>query len=191
MKYLKLSKTSWLILAAGIFVVVLAGLGIARSQQLSEQGRLDEELSFSQMSLDNLQIDELQFQLEELQQTAEEEQLQLDEAVQLLDQTVVSVEVTDEFFAIAKSCGVLVVNLNTSPILPNKYEGIGLSATSLNAAVEGAVPNLIDFVESLNNDFTTGLIKFTQIDIPPSSSNETPSASVQMIIYSYEGNNNG
>jgi hypothetical protein len=191
MKYLKLSKTSWLILAAGIFVVVLAGLGIARSQQLSEQGRLDEELSFSQMSLDNLQIDELQFQLEELQQTAEEEQLQLDEAVQLLDQTVVSVEVTDEFFAIAESCGVLVVNLNTSPILPNKYEGIGLSATSLNAAVEGAVPNLIDFVESLNNDFTTGLIKFTQIDIPPSSSNETPSASVQMIIYSYEGNNNG
>jgi TolA-binding protein len=191
MKYLKLSKTSWIILAAGLFIVVMAGLGITRSQQLQEQGRLDDELGISQQSLANLQITDLQLQLDELQQTAAQEQLQLDETQKQLEQTVVSVDVTDEFFSIASNCGVMVINLITSPIVPNIYEGIGLSTTSLNAAVEGALPNLIDFVERLNNDFTTGLIKSTQIDIPPSSSNETPSASVQMIIYSYEGNDNG
>jgi len=191
MKYFKLSKTSWLILAAGVFVVVMAGLGITHSQQLSEQGKLDDELSIAQTSLNKLHIEALQLKLEELQQTAEETQLQLDEAVQALDQTVVSVEITDEFFSIAEYCGVLVINLSTSPIVPNIYEGIGLSSTSLHAAVEGATPNLINFVESLNNDFTTGLIKEVQIDIPPSSSDETPSASVKMIIYSYEGNDNG
>jgi hypothetical protein len=191
MKYLKLSKTSWIVLAAGIFVVVLAGLGITHSQQLSEQGKLDDELSISQSSLANLHIDALQLELQELQQTAEDTQLQLDQAVQLLDQTVVSVDITDEFFSVAEYCGVLVVNLSTSPITPNMYGGIGLSATSLNASVEGAVPNLIDFVESLNNDFTTALLKSVQIDIPPSSSNETSSANIQMTIYSYEGNDNG
>ncbi len=191
MKYLKLSKTSWLILAAGLFIVIMAGLGITRSQQLQEQGRLDDELGISQQSLANLNITGLQLQLNELQQTAAQEQLQLDEAQQQLEQTVVSVDVTDEFFSIASLCGVVVINLSTSPILPSKYEGIGLSTTSLNAAVEGELPALVDFVESLNNDFNTALIKSAQIIIPPSSSNETPSASVQIIIYSYEGSNDG
>jgi hypothetical protein len=191
MKYFKLSKTSWLILAAGVFAVVMAGLGITHSQQLSEQGKLDDELSIAQTSLDSLHIEALQLELEELQQTAEEAQLQLDEAVQLLDQTLVSVEVTDEFFSIAEYCGVLVINLSTSPIVPNKYEGMGVSATSLQATVEGDTPNLIDFVESLNNNFTTGLIKLVQVDIPPSSNDEAPSVNIQMTIYSYEGNDDG
>lgn len=191
MKFLKLSKTSWLILAAGLFIVVMAGLGITRSQQAKEQGQLADELSASQQSLAALQITGLQSQLDELQQTAAQDQQQLDEAQQQLEQTIVSVDVTDKLFSIANTCGVSVTSLSTSPIVPNKYEGIGLSETSINAAVEGQLPALVDFVESLNNDFTTGLIKSAQIDIPPSSSNETPSANVQMIIYSYEGNDNG
>ena len=191
MKYIKLSKTSWIILAAGLFIVILAGLGITRSQQAQEQGRLEDELEMSQQSLAGLQITELQAQLAGLQQAADEGQLQLDSSLRLLDQTVVSVDVTDEFFSIASNCGVLVINLSTSPIVPNLFEGIGLSATSINAAVEGELPALIDFVESLHADFTTGLIKSTQIDIPPASSNETASASIQITIYSYEGNENG
>jgi hypothetical protein len=191
MKHLKLSKASWLILAVGLFVVVAAGLGITRSQQAQEQGRLNDELELSQKNLAAIQITGLQSQLDELQQTADEAQLKLDEAQRQLDQTVVSVDVTDEFFSIASYCGVKVINLSTSPIVPNKYEGIVLSATSLSAAVEGQLPALVDFVEALNNDFTTGLIETAQIDIPPSTSNATPSASIQMIIYSYEVNDNG
>ncbi len=191
MKYLKLSKTSWLILAAGLFIVVMAGLGITRSQQAKEQGRLADELNTSQQSLATLQITGLQSQLDELQRTAAAEQRQLEAAQQQMDRTVVSVDVTDQFFSIANTCGVRVMNLSTSPITPGDYEGIGLSTVSLNVDVEGEVPALIDFVETLNNDFTTGLIKSTQIDIPPSSANQTPSASIQIIIYSNEGNENG
>jgi hypothetical protein len=191
MKYLKLSKTSWLILAVGLFVVVAAGLGITRSQQAQEQGRLSEELELSQKSLAAIQVTGLQSQLDALQQSADEAQLKLDEAQSELDQTVVSVDVTEEFFSIASYCGVKVINLNTSPIVPNLFEGIGLATTSLNAMVEGQLSALIDFIEALNSDFTTGLIKATQIDIPPSTDNETPSASIQMIIYSYEVNDNG
>lgn len=187
MKFIKLSKTSWLILSVGIFVVVLAGLGITRSQQLQEQGKLENELGDSQMILDKIKVADLQQRLGELQQNADEEQLQLDEAKNKLDQTVVSVDVTDEFFSIADYCGVVIMSMSTTPIQPNTFEGIGLSTTALNAGVVGELPDLINFVVSLNNDFTTGLIKSTQIIIPASSSNETPSASVQMIIYSYEG----
>jgi hypothetical protein len=191
MKYIKLSKTSWLILAVGLFVVVAAGLGITRSQQAQEQGRIDDELATSQQSLAAIQITGLQAQLDQLLQEAAIAQVQLDAAQAQLDQTVISVDVTDELFSIAGSCGVVIINMGTSPILPSIYEGIGLSTTSVSMAVEGELPALVDFVESLNNDFSTGLVNSAQIDIPQSSSNSTPSASIQMIIYSYEVNNNG
>ena len=70
MKYLKLSKTSWLILGVGVFIVALAFLGITRSQQAQEQSRLDDELEMSQMSLANMQISDLQAELAALEQTA-------------------------------------------------------------------------------------------------------------------------
>jgi hypothetical protein len=191
MKMLKLSKTSWLILATGLFILVMAGLGIIRSQQAKEQGRLSDELSTSQQSLDALQITGLQSQLTGLQQKALQDQQQLDAAQKQLEQTIVSVDVTDKLFSIANTCGVSIISLDTAPIIPNKYEGIGLYQTSINGQVEGQLPALIDFVERLNNDFSTSLVKSTEIDIPPVSSNETPSVNIQITIYSYEGNENG
>jgi hypothetical protein len=191
MKYLKLSKTGWLILGVGVLIFVLAGLGITRSQQAKEQDRLDDELEMSQTSLANMQIADLQEQLADLEQIAAQEQVEFDLAANMLDQTVVSVDVTDEFFSIASTCGVIIINISTSPIVPNMFEGLGLSATSVNAMLEGELPNLIDFVEALNSGFTTGQVKMAQIDIPPSSSNETASVNVQMTIYSYEENNDG
>jgi DNA-binding protein YbaB len=191
MKFLKLSKTSWLILATGLFLVVVAALGITRSQQAKEQGRLTEELAASEQSLAALQITGMQSQLQGLQQKAAQDQEQLQTARKALEQTIVSVDVADKFFSIASACGVNVTSLNTSPIMPINYEGITLSQTAINGAVEGDLPALINFVESLNNDFTTGLIKLTEIDIPPVSANETPSANIQIIIYSNEGSDNG
>jgi hypothetical protein len=186
MKFLKLSKTSWLILAAGVFVVVLAGLGFAVSQQMQEKGQLEEDLSVSLESLDKLDNTELQQHLDELQQMIDEEQLQLDEARERLDKTVVSVDVTDKFFSIADYCGVTVMSMSTSPVQNDEYEGIGLSMTALNSMAVGELDDIVQFVISLNNDFTTGKATTFQIDIPQESDNATV-VNVQMFIYSCEG----
>jgi hypothetical protein len=190
MKFLKLSKTSWLILSAGVFVVVLAGLGITRSQQMQEQGKLSQELGISQKSLDNLQVNDLKVRLDELQQRTEEAELQLDEARSRLDKTVVSVDVTDEFFSIAHYCGVIIMTMNNSPIKSTKFEGVGLQTTSLTATAYGDLDSILQFVMSLNNDFTTGLVRSFQIDINEDP-DVLPTLSVQMVIYSYEGTNDG
>jgi hypothetical protein len=194
MKTLKLSKTSWLILAAGIFVVVLGSLGVTRSKQLGEKSELDEELRLSTSILEKLQGSNMQSQQDELQQKIEEGEVLLEEAKKRLDQTVVSVDVSDELFVIADYCGVVVRTLSTSPIKTNEYEGIGLYMTAMNILAEGDVDNLINFVTSLNDDYTTGLVRSFQISIPElgASDNTTlPSVNIQMTIYSYEVNNNG
>jgi hypothetical protein len=187
---LKLSKTSWLILSVGIFLVVLAGLGLTRSQQLQEQGQLGEELSIAEMRLSKFQVSELRQQQEELQRQLDENTVQLTAAKDILSQTVESISVTDEFFQIAQFCDVTVMSISSSGIESGKLEDIACSVITLNTAVEGEVSNLINFVIRLNTDFTTGVVKSAQISINEADGEGDEgesSASILVVVHAYEG----
>ncbi len=211
MKGLKLSKASWVILAAGVFLIVLAGLGLTRSQQMKEQTRLDEELNISEKRLSTLQTAQLTQQLENLRVKVEESDAQVKDAQARLDQTVISVDVADEFYKIANYCSVNITSLTTSKIVNSKYLSIPISTTSLSAAVTGDKKNIVDFIISLNNGFVTGKLGSFSIsfdgaeaeeEIPDSEEEQeeeepeegeelatgTASASISLLIYSYEGN---
>jgi hypothetical protein len=208
MKGLKLSKASWLILAAGVFLIVLAGLGLTRSQQMKEQTELDEQLSLSEKRLSTLQTAQLTQQLENLKVKVEESESQVKDAQARLDQTVVSVDVADEFYKIANYCSVNITSLTTSKIASSKYLNVPMSTTSLNAAVKGDKKNIVDFIISLNNGFVTGKMGSISISFagaeaeeenPDSEEEEeepeegeelstgTATASISLLIYSYEG----
>jgi hypothetical protein len=210
MKGLKLSKTSWLILSAGVFMVVLAGLGLTRSQQMSEQSKLDDELSLSEKQLGAVQTTSLSQRLETLQAQVEESTAQLKEAQARLHQTVVSVDVADEFFQVAAACSVNITSLSTTAIAQSKYEGIPSIATaSITARVIGEKKNIIKFVITLNNDYRTGNVESAQVQFDNADTqDDTPdagegtgdgtdevemlqnglaNATVNLLIYSYEG----
>jgi hypothetical protein len=188
MKGLKLSKTSWLILAAGIFIVVLSCLGVTRSGQVKEQNKLDEELKMSESRLDKTPTTELQTQLGELQERLEESEGQLAEAKNRLRQTVLSVDVTDKFFEIAKYCDVVIMNITTTTITKNTVAGVNYATISLGAAITGDASKILDFIISLNKGYATGYVKSALISLNNESGEEgSASASIQMIVYSYEG----
>ena len=181
---LKLSKTSWLILSAGIFVVVLAGMGLTRSQQLQEQTELNEALNVNETRLNQFNISELQRQRDELQEKIDDIGIQLDEAKYGLRATVESIEVVDDFFFIASKCDVDVIDISSSIIGGEGVNGVNCSTISLSATVSGEqLSDVVDFIISLNNDYTTGNVKSCQMAI----SEENISVNIQMIVYSYEG----
>lgn len=183
MKNLKLSKASWLILSTGLIIVVLAGLGLTRSQQIQKQTELEEELSINEMRLNKLNIEQLQQQHDELQEQLDENTIQLNEVKYGLRATVESIDVTDKFFVIASECDVIVNSTSSSSISNDDLKGINCSVILLNASVSGELSDIINFIISLNHDYTTGYIKSFQISI----GEENSSASIQMIVYSYEG----
>ena len=187
MKPLKLSKTSLLILLVGIIIVVVAGLGLTRSQQLQAQDQLDEELSIAEMRLNKLQETQLRQQQEELQKQLDESTIQLAAAKDKLRQSVESIDVTDEFFLVASQCGVKVMSISLSTVSTSKLNNIDCLTINLNATVEGEVSNIVYFIISLNADYTMGYVKSTQIAIPKACSDDIPTANIQMVIYSYEG----
>jgi hypothetical protein len=185
---LKLSKTSWLILSIGLFIVIIAGLGFTRSQQLKEKGQLDEELSIAEKRLNKLQVKDLREQEEELQKRLDESTTQLAAVKDSLRQPVESIDVTDEFFAVAHYCDVEVMSISSSGIKSESLGDVACSMISLNASVIGEVSNLINFVIKLNNDFTTGLVQSAQMSIKETVYEGEASASIQMVVYAYEGN---
>lgn len=208
MKGLKLSKTSWLILSAGVFLVILAGLGLTRSQQVKEQSALNDELATYEKRLALLQTSQLSQHLENLKVQIEENEAQVEDAKARLEQTVISVDVADELYKIAEYCSVNITNFTSSVISESKYEGIAISTISLSAVIEGAKQNVVDFVQSVNNGFVTGNVATAQVTFgdaepleEPSESEESEeqepvegeelatgmaSARISILIYSYE-----
>lgn len=184
---MKLSKTSWIILSSGVFVVILIGLGLTNSQQAKEHSAVKDELSIAEMRLDKVQSTGMQNNLEELQLQLNESMIRLAEDKDRLRHIIESIDVVDEFFLIASYCDVEIMNLSSSKISNDVLKGIPCSVVTLNATVTGKVTDIINFVISLNHDFSVGVVESAQISIAEQLDSEESTGSIHMTIYSYEG----
>jgi len=184
---LKLSKTSWLIIAAGIFVIAFASLGIARSQQINERNQLDEELSVAKLRSDKLQLKQIYYEEESFKEQLDLTMSQLEVAMDALHQSIESIEVTDSLLGIARACGVKITAINSSDVASDELESITCSVIKLDIVVEGDVTKLISFIDELSNKFTTGVVKSTEMAISETIGGDTLSANIQLVIYSYQG----
>jgi len=189
MKGLKLSKTSWLILSAGIFLVILVSLGVTRSGQLKEQNRLEEELSISTLRVEKIEVTDMRPQLDELESRLDEAESQRNEAAARLNQMIDSVDVTDKFFAIAGYSNVQINTLSNSQLSLQKVNGVNCATISIGASISGDISDITDFIISLNDGYTTGYVQSAQISTGGESSdnNTSAAATIQMIVHSYEG----
>lgn len=194
LKSLKLSKTGLLILSAGIFIVVLGGLGITRSGQLQDQSKLTMDLATFQMRMDKLDTSQEQKQYTELSQQLEDSQQQLAEVKDKLHQKITSADVTAKLYEIADYYSVNVTVMGTTSQAQIDYEDVPCTAISLTATARGPVEDIVSFAAGLNNNFSTGYIQQAQFVIPepdpgadPDSPPPLPNATITIVVYSYEG----
>jgi hypothetical protein len=182
---MKITKTSWLILGVGVFIIVLVALGLTRSGQIKAQDSLRQQLSVSNTRIGNVQVNGFQMQINELQEQLKVAQEQSSAAQDRLKQKIISVDVTDKFYEIAGLYGVTVNNIGTTSITRQPYASINCDIISLNANVSGAPNNVINFITGLNDNYSTGFVRSVQLD---SSDNSTSQISIQMIVYSIKEN---
>jgi hypothetical protein len=187
MKGFKLSKTGLLILAAGTFIVMLAGLGIIRYGQISEQDDLSKTLSISETRLNVIDLQPYEVQKAELQEQLVTSESLLEEAKNRLIQTVISVNVTAKFYEIAAFHNVIIDSISTTKNIVADYEGVVCTTININAIVTGDLAHVIDFIAGLNNNFSTGFVQSAQIDISDATLENGTSANILMVVYTYEG----
>ena len=191
---MKISKAAWMIVGAGGFVIILAGLGMTWSGQQKEQARINEEYLLTQTRIAKPDAGQNQTRITELEQQLSGAVNRLADAKKSLKQTVISVDVADKFYEIADYYGVTVSSMGTTGNSYQAYENVGCKTISLSAAVSGDTNQILGFIAGLNEKFVTGFVQSSQINIGAPSDNGTVSrttAGIQMVIYTYKEAENG
>jgi len=182
---LKLSKRTLVIIAVGVFVIVFGVLGYTVTQLFDKQDELEEKYALSQSQLQLIQLEQLSKQQAELEDKLSQATSQF-EAVQLiLSEPKGSVIAAASLFEIAESYGLVVTEITSPGIAEEQLEGTPLSAVALTATIVGDVPDLVDFITTLNSYYTTGVVKSATINIPGDTLAENITASVQLVVYTY------
>ncbi len=163
---MKISNTSRVILGLGILVITLGSLGVARSQQLGEAQQLSENLSIANLRLSKLDLKDLISQQEKLDTQLSQAAAQRDKAKAALSQSNESVLISEAVFRIAWDSGVEVYQVSSSVLTTDKLNGVICTVLPVTVLVRGDVPNLIDFVMRLNQDFSIGVVKSVEFVVP-------------------------
>ena len=166
----------------GIFVVVLAGLGVTYSQQVKEKKQVEEKLELTELRLDMFDIAELESNKKNLEISILNLTSQYDSYRADLTQSVISSDVVDKCYEIAEDSNVKIVNIGSSAIKVIELAAVECLAINLNINVTGTLEDYITFITNLNNSYTTGYVSAIQILLEDESN-----ATVQLVVYSYEG----
>ena len=212
---MKLSKTAWLILIIGIFVLASGSLYWLYLQEEREHQELSQALSNTQTTLPVLAAERahLESTLTELEDRLAQVTSQLKTAKAVFPNTSVqSIEVDELLFGIADDSGLEMMLITaTAPSehqVQVKVEDIEVGdvtylLTSFSVQLKGQVADILGFVDTVVNhsDFTTATVELVSITVPnPVSENErmalsedeikereTPFVTIKLIIYTYKG----
>lgn len=183
---MKLSKTGWFIIAIGLFLIALAGLGAVRSQQVHQQNQLNEKLSTAKLKLNGFQFEPLAQQKDELKWRLDQTLAQSEAARTMLSQPIGSIAINDILFRLAEDYRVTVAQVTSSGLAEEKLAGINCSVLPLTTIVTGNLTDIVGFITTLSGDLTADVIRSVEISLPDMTS-DNASASIELAVYSYQG----
>jgi hypothetical protein len=204
----KISRTTWIFLIAGVFIIAGISLGMARAQQTDQQQQLQDKLTQANLNLSQIKVDELIEKKENLTSQISSYEDQTAETLAILAYSKDSIDITAEILAEAKKQGVDIDEISSPGTSTEVLDGNTCETLQLNLRVTGDIRNISDFVCGLSKTFPTSVIKSVQIDIKSpsaessaeisaaeasgiteqegSASNDT-SVSINMVIYNFKG----
>ena len=183
---MKLSKMSWLMIAVGVFAILLVGLGVVRSQQVSQQNESNEQLALAQSKVQGINLAQLSYRQEELERELSKTDSQSESAKTVLSQQIGSIAISDILFNIAEASDVNIIEINSSGVGSEELAGVTCSVLPLTAKVEGELAALVSYITTLNSNLPTGIVKSVEISIAGTTSNKA-SANIHLVVYAYRG----
>ena len=183
----KISKTGWTILIVSILVIALGSLGMAYIQQNSEQDRLEAAISEATVELDEFILDEHHADRDALEKRLSQMLSEHEAAKGVLSPAIESIDITGDLFRIAELCNVEIVKISSSPFSENDVNGLNFYVLPIKIDVEGEITDIIEYLNKLDSDFTTGFVESVETSVPEAGSGEETSASIQIKMYTYGG----
>jgi len=216
---MKFSRTAWLVLIIGIFVIAIGSLYWLYMQDGHEQEQLSQTLSTTQATLPKLASERtnLEGTLTDLEDRLAQAISQLRVSNAVFPASVQSIEIDEMLFGIADNWSLEITNLtatepNDTSVSPEiedieaediEVEDVNYQLTSFTVEMKGQVSDILGFFDSVVNhrDFTTAAVEMVTIVVPEPVSatereqltedeiedRETPTATINIVIYAYKG----
>ena len=184
---MKLSKKSWMFISIGLFLIGMVGLWMIYSEQSAVEKQLEEELALVNSKVDSIELEQLAQKPGELEQQLDKTLAQSQTARETLSQPMNSIIMSDILFNTAEANSVNIDAISSSAANKVDLDGVPCLALPVTVSVKGGLHQLVDFVTELNGKYPIAEVNTFNVQIPYTAGNTTLSASINMIIYSYEG----
>ena len=184
---MKLNAKTGLIVMAVIATGMFVYLWMDRNQQIEKLEQLRNELTTATLRFNTLQNEELVAQHTNLQNQFSQTAAEIEAAKTEFSQSNGSISGSDTLFDTAEAAGVKITEITSSQPSGEEIKGATCSALVINVIVKGDVADIISFVGRLKSAFPTSLVTSVDMAIPCPAKEEEPSATINLHIYSYEG----
>lgn len=193
---MKITRTTWLLLALGVFVIAFATLFVIYSHQASQNKDLKNDLAKAEASYPQLalQIRDLESELAERQSELTAALSNLSEVEAKFPASVQSFDYYQRLLAVAANCNLNVSSLTVSGPRQQKVDSVAYQVTTFDITVAGQVSGILDFTHILatTEDFISATIEVVNISIPRSPSgqeitSQQSDATLRLDVYAYRG----
>jgi Tfp pilus assembly protein PilO len=164
---MKLTKTSWIFLIAGVLIIAAVGLGMTRSQQADQKQQFEQQLLQAKKKLALIKTDDLVAQKDQLTVQIAVYNSQLNSAEAKLYSSEDSISATGDILSTAADCGVDIVTIGESEQSSESLAKTQFNAIPLNIQVQGDFDTIRDFVLALTKTFPTSAAKVVQENSNP------------------------
>ncbi|MFH1087613.1 MAG: hypothetical protein V1737_03395 [Chloroflexota bacterium] len=183
---MKVSKTSLLLVAIGILVISVVGLGTVYYQQVRELNQLNaqsKKLALAQPSLKPPQPEKLSASKADLERQLSQLASRSEAAKTTLSQPVKSSDIAAVLSDFAKAQGLVINRFTVSGPASATLEGVPCSLTSIGVTVEGDVASIVHCVVKLNRFGLTTVVNSIRITVPEAGGWKKASADIQVAAY--------
>lgn len=180
---MKLSKTSWIFLGVGAFLIAAVILGWTYLQLLDQQQQTAARLTLAQKSLTGMNFVDLVEKRDSLAQQADKSASDITNTQNKLSSSKDSIDATNAILADAKACNANITNISSPGLGAEDLAGIKCETLSISIDADGNLQILSRFISSLSQIFPTSVVKSVKIYGPGNFS-----AKIELVIYNYKGN---
>jgi len=191
---MKISKTSWALLAFGLIIIAGASLFILFENEDSRKTDLEDRLALAEASIPAVvaniattteQADQLSAQLEEVLGKLAQAKGQFPETIQ-------SIEYASALVQMAANSGVDLLSFESSEASKLTLSKLNFEMTEFTLVVRGDINPMLSFISAIDKgaDFLTGsmdVIKLTFDTITAEDDLPKPTTTITLLLISYEG----
>jgi hypothetical protein len=170
----KLSKTTWILLVAGVILIAGTSLGVIRSQQVDQQNQIESKLNQARQKLEVLNTSDLQIKKEELTLQITGVNTQIDTTLGKLSIPEDNINATDRLLKSAQNFNVNITNISSAGETAGEIDGITSNVLPLSIQATGSISNIANFVCNLSQEFPTGIVKTVQLNTKKPEPTPTP-----------------